>query len=82
VTFFVKGSGTAPLTYQWFHDNVPMSGATLTNLTLTNVQPADAGDYAVSISNPAVDYGADNANSDPATLVVQVPPHAAGFGSG
>ena len=53
VTLFVKATGSAPLGYQWFVDNVEIPGATATNLTLLNVQPGQEGDYTVAVTNAA-----------------------------
>jgi hypothetical protein len=53
LTLSVAATGSAPLTYQWQHANTNLLGATFTNLTLQNFQPADAGDYKVVVSNSA-----------------------------
>ena len=51
-TFAVTASGSLPLSYQWFHNtNTLLAGDTHSVLTLTNVQPADAGTYSVVVSN-------------------------------
>ena len=63
--FAVVAGGTTPLSYQWRKNGTPISGATLTQLTLANVQPADAGVYSVVVSNSA---GAVTSNT--ATLTV------------
>lgn len=68
-TFSVTANGTAPLFYQWRKDGAALSGATGTLLTLTNIQPAQAGDYSVSVSNTA-----GYITSAPATLTVLAPP--------
>lgn len=52
-TFTVVATGTGPLTYQWRKGNTPIAGATSATLTLTNVQTAQAGNYAVDVSNVA-----------------------------
>jgi len=66
VAFSVAAGGTPPLSYQWFvGETNPIAGATSANLTLTSVQPVDAGTYRVSVSNA---YGV--ATSDPAALTV------------
>jgi len=52
VTFTVSAVGTVPLSYQWQDDNVPISGATTTSLTLTGLQFASAGSYNVVVINP------------------------------
>ena len=63
--FAVVAGGTTPLSYQWRKNGTPISGATLTQLTLANVQPADAGVYSVVVSN-----GAGAITSNTATLTV------------
>jgi uncharacterized repeat protein (TIGR01451 family) len=64
-SFSVQASGTPPLTYQWFHDNAPIAAATATTYTIANVSAADAGIYAVQVSNAA-----GSAYSAGATLTV------------
>jgi len=47
-SFTVAANGSQPLTYAWFRSTAPftpISGATNTTLTLTNVQAASAGSY-------------------------------------
>ena len=55
VTFTVTATGDTPLFYQWragwLHGNIP--GATNDTLTLTDVQPAIAGNYRVIVTNDA-----------------------------
>ena len=74
VSFLVRASGTAPLSYQWKKGGVNLSndgrisGATTATLTLTNVQASDAGSYTVVVSNSV-----GNATSDAATLRVRLP---------
>lgn len=53
-TFRVSASGTPPLFYQWSFNGTYIPGATNASLTLTNVQPAQAGRYAVWV---AISYG-------------------------
>ncbi|HEX8291143.1 MAG TPA: immunoglobulin domain-containing protein, partial [Pyrinomonadaceae bacterium] len=69
VTFGVVAGGTAPFNYQWQKNGSDIAGANGPGLTLSNVQPSDAGDYSVEVSNDA-----GVATSDPATLTVVVPP--------
>ncbi len=58
-TFTVVASGTPPLAYQWrfngtnLVDGGSVRGAATTSLTLSNVQPAQAGGYAVIVSSTA-----------------------------
>lgn len=69
VTFTVEAAGTPPLQYQWRKDRVIIASATGSSLTLTNVQPEDAGAYSVVVSN-----GAGFVVGAPADLTVNVPP--------
>ena len=70
VSFSVSASGSAPLSYQWFFNQTnPLSSATSQTLTLTNVQPADAGAYSAVVTNLA-----GSATTSNATLTVNVPP--------
>ncbi len=50
-SFSVAASGTPPLNYQWNFNTTNLMGATNATLTLTNVQPNQAGDYAVLVAN-------------------------------
>src|SRR5207248_8792873 len=52
-TFSVTASGTAPLNYQWTLNGVNVSGATASSYTISSVQSANVGNYAVLISNAA-----------------------------
>jgi hypothetical protein len=64
-TFTVAATGTPAPTYQWQKNSVNISGATVSALTLNNVQPADAGVYTVLVSNVA-----GNVTSDAVSLTV------------
>ena len=50
--FAVVAEGTAPLSYQWSRDSVPIAGATSPVLSLGNVQAADLGSYRLTVSGP------------------------------
>jgi hypothetical protein len=52
-SFSVSAGGTAPLSYQWRFNGVPLPSATNATLVLTNVQPAQQGDYSVQVFNSA-----------------------------
>ncbi len=68
-TFNVLASGTLPLNYQWYYNtNSVLTNATGSALTLTNVQPSDAGGYSVIVSNA---YG--SVTSAVAQLTVNTP---------
>jgi len=51
-TFSVEASGTA-LNYQWFKNEIAISGATSSSYTISSTALADAGTYWVVISNTA-----------------------------
>jgi hypothetical protein len=53
VTLRVSATGTSPITYQWLRDGQIIPGATDNVLRLTNVQPADGGDYSCRLLNIA-----------------------------
>ena len=56
-TFSVNASGTPPLTYQWFLNDVPVPGATAASYTTGPLSTMADGDaYFCVVSNP---YGAD-----------------------
>lgn len=69
VSFSVGVSGTAPFGYQWRKNTVDISGATNASYSIGNVQPSDAADYAVYVSNTA-----GSILSGTATLTVIGPP--------
>jgi hypothetical protein len=64
-TLAVIATGTFPLGYQWRFGTTPIAGATGPFLMLSNVQPANAGNYSVVISNA---YGVTTSRS--ATLAL------------
>jgi hypothetical protein len=51
VLFSVAANGFGALSYQWQFNGGSIFGATGTDLTLTNVQAANAGNYSVVVSN-------------------------------
>jgi hypothetical protein len=51
VTFTVTASGTGTLQYQWLHNGHRIDSATSSTLALSHVTQADAGTYAVVVSN-------------------------------
>src|SRR5204863_266950 len=70
-SFSVTATGTAPLSYAWMKNGTQLSdggnitGSRTETLTVANVGAADAGSYAVVVSNQA-----GSAVSSPATLTV------------
>src|ERR1019366_7679769 len=71
-TFSVTAAGTAPLSYQWRFGGANIAGATGTSLTVSNVQSAQAGNYAVQVTNA---YGA-TISSNALLTVNPLPPCA------
>ena len=72
-TFSVIAGGKAPLTYQWFFDDKPISTATNYTYSIARVQSIQAGTYSVVVNNA---YG--SVQSAPATLVIA--PGSGAFG--
>ncbi len=44
-------TGLSPLAYQWFRNDIPLSGATAASLVILETSSTDAGSYRVSVSN-------------------------------
>ena len=51
VFFYASAAGGAPLAYQWQCSGTNVPGATNAWLALTNVSPAQAGPYSLTVSN-------------------------------
>lgn len=51
LNFQVSSPNLLITSYQWYHNNVAIAGATSQQLNLNNVQNADGGDYYCEISN-------------------------------
>ncbi len=67
VNFTAGANSPTALTYQWQKDGINLSGATTPSLSLSNVQLANAGNYALVATNTA-----GSATSNFARLVVLV----------
>ena len=50
-SFSVSGSGGTSLAYQWYHNNVPISGANGSQHIIPEAQSTDAGVYSVTLTN-------------------------------
>jgi hypothetical protein len=49
--FTVAASGSGPLYYQWRFNGTNLAGATAATISLTNIQPWNAGNYQVVVTN-------------------------------
>lgn len=61
VTFSVSASGFPPPSYHWRFNNQAISGANTASFVRSNVQPADAGNYSVIVSNSVGQLVSSNA---------------------
>jgi hypothetical protein len=69
VSFAVQAASSTSLNYQWYFDQTNLlAGAETATLSLTNVQPAQAGGYSVVVNNVA-----GSATSTVARLTVLMP---------
>ena len=66
-SFSVTASGSPVLSYQWTLNTTNLVGATNATLNLTNLQPDQAGNYAVQVANP---YGLTNSAAAPLTVLI------------
>lgn len=67
-TLSVGAQGTAPLAYQWLLNDAPITGATLSSLTLSALTTNQSGAYSVIITNSA-----GSITSNPANVLVREP---------
>jgi hypothetical protein len=68
-TFSVTATGSAPLSYQWLFNGVPLRAADSPSLTLTDLRLNDAGGYSCRVFNPA-----GEAVSDSGMLMIRMIP--------
>ncbi len=68
VSFIVGASGTAPLSYQWNFNSVPIGGANASFYAIASPLPANSGQYFCTVTNVA-----GSLNSFAATLNVTDP---------
>jgi len=69
-SFSVMASGALPLSYQWQFNGTNIDGATNSILALTNVKPAGAGSYTVTVTNRLGSLTSSNA----VLTVLAIPP--------
>ncbi len=70
-TFFVTATGSSPLTYQWFFNNILIPGAVNGAYSVASAGSGHAGVYRVRVTNPV-----GSVTSDPALLTVLPPANA------
>jgi hypothetical protein len=81
VQFSVSATAVPAPTYQWYHDDQPFAGATASTLSFTGARSADAGTYAVVITNALGSVTSNKATLTVTTVPVTPPPPANGGGS-
>ena len=69
----VAVAGSSPLSYQWRFNGTNLFGITNATLTLTNVQPNQAGIYSVVVSNQGVTAISSNAVLTVITTAINSP---------
>src|SRR6185436_7831225 len=69
ITLAVRAGGYRPLTFQWYKNDIEIPCATSSSITLSNLTPADSGNFRVQVSNPA-----GTTSSDVAVLTVAPDP--------
>lgn len=68
ITLGVEFAANGPVSWQWLKDGAEIPGATGPTLVVSDAAPADAGVYAVRVTN-----GASSDTSPPITLVAALP---------
>ena len=68
VLLSVVANGTAPLSYQWYKDGLPIAGVTTANYAITGAQAMSAGSYTCVVTNSL-----GSVTSSAAVLVVSAP---------
>ena len=64
--FNVTAGGTLPLSYQWYFNGNPISGATTPSLVFSSVQLTDRGEYWVAVTST---YGSSQTVTSPPTML-------------
>ncbi|HEV2437810.1 MAG TPA: immunoglobulin domain-containing protein [Verrucomicrobiae bacterium] len=70
ISLGVVATGVAPLQFQWFKDGTNVAGAVNSIFSVTNVQPSDAGNYTVTVTNA---LGSDSSAVATVTVVATFP---------
>ncbi len=69
-TLFPEFADTVNYTYQWKQNGETLNGKTSNSLTLTNIQPEDAGRYTLHIQDPSCAMGMEFV-TDPIYVIVE-----------
>ncbi len=73
-TMVATAIGAGPLSYQWFREGSPISGATNVVLNLANFQPANVGLYSIVVMNSAGSaYAVTRLDGRQAPVIVRQP---------
>jgi Concanavalin A-like lectin/glucanases superfamily len=72
LTFSVTAFGSSPMTYQWWFNSAPISGATNATYSITNLQSSNTGNYYCVVNNSL-----GTTNSSTSTLEVVPRPTSA-----
>jgi polygalacturonase len=70
-SFTASAVGDQPITYQWYMNDQPVSGATSTLLSFPSVQPTDGGTIALVASNA---IGTTSSSNAIMTVISRTPP--------
>jgi alpha-tubulin suppressor-like RCC1 family protein len=74
MTLTVTANGWTPFNYQWQFDGTNLPGATSATLTVSNIQPVQAGQYAVAVGNAFGVVTSSAAQVEVAPLAITVQP--------
>ena len=79
VTFTVSAAGYPEPAYQWYLNNVALSGATSATLTVPTATAANAGSYTVAVTNS---LGSTLSNPAVLSIISPLPPPTSSGGGG
>ena len=80
VQLSVSAGAVPDPTYQWYFQGNPINGAISNSYTLSNIQPAAAGEYYVTVTNDLASVPSNKAVVTVTAASVAVPPQTQGGG--
>ena len=80
VQLSVSAGAVPDPTYQWYFQGNPINGAASSSYTLSNIQPAAAGEYYVTVTNDLASVPSTKAVVTVTAASVAVPPQTQGGG--